>query len=242
MGGLPGAASRVLVWGDSHAMMLAPMADEVLLRAGCAAEFHLMDGADPGVWRARRVGKGPVFQLLRRYFRNDGIASSDELDRFEQVGLGLLQRRPSACLLILRYDHRRFEDLEPSFREMLRHSRLIVVQQPPRLGIPDLCTVDYLAFLRDRRGVSLPNLSIHESPLTHASRVQFEGRLLDCFGGDPNFSFVRTEDLFTQPNGSVRWWDGAGTLYYIDDNHLSEFGAVLVAPRVEAAVRKALSY
>jgi hypothetical protein len=39
----------------------------------------------------------------------------------------------------------------------------------------------------------------------------------------------------------VRWWDGAGALYYIDDNHLSEFGASLVTARLEAAVRKALA-
>jgi peptidoglycan/LPS O-acetylase OafA/YrhL len=240
-GGLPGATRRVLVWGDSHAMMLAPVSDEALLRADCAAEFHVLDGADPAVWRTQRFGRQPAFQLLRRSFRDDSIATSDELDRFERAGLGLLQRRPSACLVILRYDHRQFEQLEPSFREMLRHSRLIVVQQPPRLDMPDFCTVDYFAFLRDRRGVSLPDLAVHESPQAHASRVRFEGRLLDCFGGDPNFSFVRTEDLFTQPDGGVRWWDGAGALYYIDDNHLSEFGAGLVAPRLEAAVRKALA-
>lgn len=240
-GGRPGAARRVLVWGDSHAMMLAPVVDEVLLRADCAADFHLLDGADPAVWRRRRFGMQPGFQLLRRYFRDDSIASSDELDRFEQVGLELLSRRPAACLFILRYDHQRFEDLEPSFREMLRHSRLIVVQQPPHLEMPDLCTVDYFAFLRDRRGVSLPDLTVRESPLAQAARAQFEVQLLACFGSNPNFSFVRTEDLFTLPDGAVRWWDGAGELYYIDNNHLSEFGARLVAPRIEAAVRKALA-
>lgn len=240
-GGLPGAARRVLVWGDSHAMMMAPVADEALRRADCAADFHVLDGADPAVWRSRRFGTQSGFQLLRRYFRDDSIASSDELDRFEQVGLELLRRRPPACLLILRYDHRRFEDLESSFREMLRHSRLIVMQQPPHLEIPDLCTVDYFAFLRDRRGVSLPDLTVRESPLAQAARAEFEVKLQACFGGDPNFSFLRTEDLFTLPTGAVRWWDGAGALYYIDDNHLSEFGASLLAPRIEAAVRSALA-
>jgi len=239
--GLPGARHRVLVWGDSHAMMLAPVTDEILLRADCSSEFHVMDATDPAVWRARRFGKHPAFQLLRRHLRDDRIATSDELDRFELVGLDLLRRRPSACIFILRYDHRRFEELEPSFREMLRHTRLIVVQQPPRLDMPDLCTVDYFAFLRDRKGVSLPELVVRASIPAKESCAQFEDRLLTCFGGDPNFVFVRTDDLFARPDGSVRWWDGAGALYYIDNNHLSEFGALLVAPRVEVAIRKALA-
>jgi peptidoglycan/LPS O-acetylase OafA/YrhL len=240
-GGRPGSDRRALLWGDSHAMMMAPFADEAFQRADCAAEFHVMDGIDPAVWRARRFGKHPAFQLLRRYFRDDKIASSEELDRFEQVGLELLRRRPSACLFVLRYDHRRFEDLEPSFREMLRHSRLIVVQQPPYLDIPKMCTVDYFAFLRDRRSVNLTDLVVHESITARETRIRFESMLLASFGSDPNFIFVRTEDLFTKPDRTVRWWDGAGALYYIDDNHLSEFGARLVAPRIEAALQKALA-
>lgn len=124
---------------------------------------------------------------------------------------------------------------------MLRHTRLIVVQQPPRLDMPDLCTVDYFAFLRDRKGVSLPELVVRASIPAKESCAQFEDRLLTCFGGDPNFVFVRTDDLFARPDGSVRWWDGSGALYYIDNNHLSEFGALLVAPRVEVAIRKALA-
>ena len=241
IGGRLDSTRRVLVWGDSHALMLAPLADKILFEADCAADFHVLDGADPAVWRARSFGSQPAFQLLRKYFRDDRIATSEELDRFESVGLGLLRSRPAACLFILRYDHRRFEDIEPSIREMLRYSRLVVVQQPPPLEMPDLCTVDYFAFLRDRKGVSLPELVVRASAQAKESCAKFEDRLLDRFGGDPNFVFVRTDDLFTKPDGSVRWWDGAGALYYIDNNHLSEFGALLVAPRVEAAIRKTLA-
>ena len=240
IGGRHDATRRVLVWGDSHALMLAPMADKILFEADCAADFHVLDGADPAVWRTRSFGSQPAFQLLRKYFRDDRIATSEELDRFESVGLSLLRGRPAACLFILRYDHRRFEDIEPSIREMLRYSRLVVLQQPPPLEMPDLCTVNYFAFLRDRNSVTLPELIVRASAPAKESCAKFEAKLLSRFSSDPNFIFVGTADLFTRPDGSVRWWDGAGTLYYIDNNHLSEFGAMLVAPRVEAAIRKAL--
>lgn len=240
-GGEPEATHKVVVWGDSHGVMLAPVADAAIRSTHYAAVYHLLDGGDPAVWRARRVGTRPVNQWLRRYFRDDKIATSDELDQFEALGLRLLRDRPAACLFVLRYDERPFEALEASFREILRHTRLIVVQQPPRLDIPDLCTVDYFAFLRDKNGISLSGLIVQELPSARQARAQFEAQLLAHFGHNKNFIFVPTADLFTKPDGSVRWWDGVDQLYYIDDDHLSEFGAQLLAPRIEAALRPSLT-
>ncbi|MEY4775644.1 MAG: hypothetical protein RL759_157 [Verrucomicrobiota bacterium] len=237
IGGEPGSAKRVVVWGDSHAMTLAPLADDVLRTAHYSAAFHVLDGYDPAVWRQRRAGTQPIFQLLRRVFRDGRLVTSDELDQYEKAGLELLQAQPAACVFVMRYDGRKFETLEASFAEILRHTRLIFVQQPPTLTIPDLCTVDYFAFLRDRRGVALEGLAVYESPSDREAKAQFEAKLLARFGGRANFVFLKTADLFTRPDGAVRWSDGSGTLYYIDGNHLSEFGCELLRPLMEAALR-----
>lgn len=212
VGGEPGSADEVLVWGDSHAMVLAPTIDALARRANIRATFHIKDGVDPLV---RGGGKDAARQAK---------------------GLELLARQPRLCLFAMRYDGRRFEDYEASLAEILRHTRLVVVQQPPVLAIPDICTVNYFAHLRDQQGVPLAERRVADRG--RAARRLFEDKLLAKFGDHPGFTFLRTEARLTTPQGDVRWWDGVSRLHYIDDDHLSEFGCELLAPLLEQALKR----
>ena len=126
--------------------------------------------------------------------------------------------------------------MRPFFEEASRHTKLIVVQQPPVMDIADVCTVDYFAFQRDRYGRPLDRLRVSESLRAKAGREDFEAKFSKHFGANKNAAFVATQDLFKNPDGSVKWWDGQGALYYIDTNHLSPFGAELVGPRIAEAL------
>lgn len=198
--------AEILCWGDSHAMVLAPMIDATAQMKGFRTAFHIKDGAAPLVV---------------------GHATSSER---EEKGLALLRRKPAACIFVMRYDSRRFEDYEESFNEILKYTKLAVIQQPPVLAIPDVCTVNYFAFLRDERGVSLEKHTVRDG--SGQTRRAFERKLLAKFGNNPRFTFLRTDGLFLLEDGSVRWWDRINKLNYIDDDHLSEYGCELITPEL----------
>jgi peptidoglycan/LPS O-acetylase OafA/YrhL len=206
------SSAKVLVWGDSHAMVMAPTLDKVATELGRRAEFRIKDGMDPHI-----------------FFPPAG----DDLD---QAGLRALQAKPDYCVFIFRYDHRRFADYEATFTEILRHTRLIVVQQPPVLGMPDKCTVDYFAYMRDRKHVDLTMHSLGEQGRSIEGRREFERRLFDRFDSTPGFTFLRLDSVLRDADGRPIWWDGRRTLFYIDDDHLSEFGALKAEPLIRSAL------
>lgn len=213
VGGDKAASRRMLVWGDSHAMVMAPMLDSVAGDLSLRAEFRIKEGADP---------------LL---------VVPPTGDDFSEAAYRTLISRPDLCVFILRYDHRKFSDYEATFSEILNHSKLIVIQQPPVLDMPDVCTVNYFAYLRDRKQKNLNKVNIRERNRATQGRKEFERLLTARFGSNKEFNFVRWDGAFMLSDGSIGWWDGRDTLFYIDDDHLSEFGAQKARHSVLKAIR-----
>jgi hypothetical protein len=104
------------------------------------------------------------------------------------------------------------------------------------MDIAEVCTVDYFAFQRDRYGKQLERLRVSEPMTSAAGRSDFEIKFRKYFNNNQNVVFIETQDLLKNPDGSVKWWDGHGALYYIDTNHLSPFGAKLFVPRIAKAL------
>ena len=231
-GGDRDAPRTLLFWGDSHACMLAPEVDTLAVKLRYKVIYHILDGGDPTpTTTLPETGK-----WIKDRFRDHLTESEDELNRFNALGRRLISEKPSVMLFVCRYDGRLFERMAPFFDEVLRHTKLIVVQQPPVTEIFDICTVDYFAFQRDRYGWPLDRLRVSESLSAKVGKKDFETKFLKYFAANKNVIFIRTQDLLMNPDGSVRWWDGHGALYYIDTNHLSPFGAELVGPRMAEAI------
>jgi peptidoglycan/LPS O-acetylase OafA/YrhL len=214
VGGEEQAKARVLVWGDSHAMILAPTLNKLAKENGVRADFRIKDGVDPC------VSLPPV---------GDGL---------DKAAYAALTSRPDCCLFIFRYDGRRFEDCEQTLVEIMKHTKLVVVQQPPVLAMPDKCTVDYFAFLRDHRRIDLAKYIVGEQGRSIEPRNEFERKLIARFGSSPNFTFIKTGFMLRDALGRPNWWDGRNRLYYIDDDHLSEFGAEKIEPAIRSEIRK----
>jgi len=228
VGGNLNATRTLLFWGDSHAAALASEVNAMALKLRYKAIYHILDGGDPTPTTILpETGK-----WIKDRFRDHLSESEDEINRFNALGRRLISEKPTAILFVCRYDNRPFERMRPFFEEVARHSKLFVVQQPPVLDIEDFCTVDYFAFQRDRCGARLDRLQVFEPLAAKAGKADFEAKFLEHFSAHPNVVFIRTQDLLRNDDGSVRWWDGYGTLYYIDKNHVSPFGAELLAPRI----------
>jgi len=215
IGGDKAASRKILVWGDSHAMVMAPMLDEIAKEISLKAEFRIKDGSDP-----KLIFPQPSDDLTIAAYRS-------------------LRARPDCCVFVLRYDIRDFSDYEATFAEILKYTKLVVIQQPPVLNIPDVCTVNYFSYLRDRKGKILRELILREPGRAAHARKEFERRLLSRFGSVTNFSFVRWDSVITADDGSVNWWDGRDTLFYIDEDHLSEFGAQKAEPLIRKSIIEA---
>jgi peptidoglycan/LPS O-acetylase OafA/YrhL len=232
IGGNLEASPTVLYWGDSHACALAAEVNVQALKLGYKVIYHIMDGADP----TPNLTSPEPGKWIKDRFRDRAAESQEEIDRFNTLGRQLISEKPTILLFVCRYDGRLFERMKPFFEEVSRHTKLIVVQQPPVMDIADVCTVDYFAFQRDRCGRPLERLRVSESLSAKTGREDFEAKFSKHFGANKNVAFVTTQDLFKNPDGSVRWWDGHGALNYIDTNHPSPFGAELVGPRVAEAL------
>ncbi|NBR32827.1 MAG: acyltransferase, partial [Sphingomonadaceae bacterium] len=232
VGGDKNAPRSLLFWGDSHAGALATEVDALALSLGYKAIYHVLDGGNP----TPSVTLPEPGKWIKDRFRDRLSESEDEIRQFDMLGRRLISEKPSAMLFVCRYDGRSFERMLPFFEEAARHTRLFVVQQPPVMDIFDVCAVDYFAFQRDRYGKLLSSLRVSEPTTAEAGRADFETKFRRHFGANKNVVFIPTQDLLKNADGSVKWWDGHGALYYIDTNHLSPFGANLFGPRIAKAL------
>jgi hypothetical protein len=232
-GGNRNAPRTLLFWGDSHASALASEVDVIALRLGYKVIYHVLDGGNP----APTVTLPEPGSWIKDRFRNHLIESQEEVDRFNALGHRLISEKPEALLFVCRYDGRSFERMRPFFEEAARYTKLFFVQQSPVMDVPNICTVDYFAFQRDRYGKSLDRLRVSESLRAKVGREDFEAKFIKYFSENKNIIFVPTNDLLKSPDGFVKWWDNHGALYYIDANHLSPFGAELVGPRIAEYIR-----
>lgn len=232
VGGDSSATKTLLFWGDSHACMLAAEVNAQALKLRYKAIFHVLNAGDP----TPTITFPETGKWIKDRFRDRLTESEDELNRFNALGRRLISEKPTVMLFVCRYDARSFDRMRAFFEEASRHTKLIVVQQPPVMDIANLCTVDYFAFQRDRYNRPLDRLRVNESPDAKAGRKDFETKFTNYFVANKNVAFVTIQDLFINPDESIKWWDGHGALNYIDANHLSPFGAELVGPRIAEAL------
>jgi peptidoglycan/LPS O-acetylase OafA/YrhL len=211
----------MVMFGNSHAMVVASAVDRILASNRLSGAFFIADGVSP--------------RLDREPKRDEPGLFAAELERYDRARLDVLARRPSVCVLAMRYDWDGFEDIRATLDQIVAHSHLVFVQQPPCLNIGDKCTVEAFDDYGRRLGSFAP-LNIRERRQSARGRHAFEEKLRAHFAGNPRFHFLETEAEFLEPSGRIRWWDGQGTLWYLDDDHLSEEGVERFRPRLETLV------
>ncbi len=218
----------LVCWGDSHAMMLAPVLDDYAASAGFRADFHVWWGGDPSMHRPRsRFGDSQAVHYIKDMFAGQEATHAVLLE-YERCGVEMINRGCDALIFVMRYHDRDPEKYFSTFDAILAKSRLIFVQQPPVLPVGDSYTPDYFAAQRDLLGRNLAALRMHEEQRLKEGRRRFEHALKSRYGEHSGFTFLGTEALFTEPSGGVRWRDGDGALLYLDDDHLTQAGARLI--------------
>jgi len=112
----------------------------------------------------------------------------------------------------------------------LRTSKIVILTQPPVLPIeadenPRYLFKDFFRFHH--------RLPTYFEPTGY---TEARHRAADFFQTLPGVTSLITETVFTNPSGSVRYFNNEGILY-CDKDHLNELGAMELVPLLEPAIR-----
>jgi peptidoglycan/LPS O-acetylase OafA/YrhL len=214
----------VAVMGDSHSLMFAPLIDDILRSNHLNGCFFCADGTAPDLYKDK-------------YDPSAGFGTAAQCKEYDEARRDFLDaQRPKVVVWIQRYDERKFHDLRPSIQYIVDRSVCLFLQQVPVLNIGDRSAIDVFGYFKNVAGRRLDDLNIVEKPLIRAQREEFEHDLLTAFKGSDRLQWFETSKELVAANGRIRWWNGLDRIYYLDDDHLSEYGVQLFRTRLERAI------
>ena len=224
-----GNAPAVVVLGSSHATMYAKTIDDICRDLHQSVAFLSVDGA-------------PIFFTIAP---SESFPTPADCDRFNQARLRYLETwRPRAVFLIERWDtyaptRSEFQAwLQPLLHQIAPLARNIYfVAQPPVIAqIGNEFNLREWAVWRARDG-ALPILF----PDSNQSKRNLAAALAqDAAVEFPTLHVLRPDHAFLQPDGAIRWRHGR-TVYYADDDHLSQAGAELVRGIFQDAISSTIT-
>lgn len=223
-----GGAPQVVVLGSSHAMMYSRVIDEICRKLRLRVAFLCVD-ATPAFFKATVNDSFPTVRDAR------------EFDASRQRWLRTW--RPQAVFAIDRWDL--LVDDEQGFGEEFRTfarqvapltNRLFFVSQVPVLaGVGDGFNLRELMTMRINQFQSIPSIfPDSEEPKRKRAVAAAEAEM----SAVSNLRVLRPDRAFYNQDGSIRWVSGR-TVYYLDDDHLTDAGAMVVSGLFQEAIQSA---
>jgi hypothetical protein len=217
----------VLLLGDSHAGMWAPVIDEICQERHLTVLFYVAEGVDP-------------FPPIPAIKRAEGPFRPDEGIIFDSNRVGLIkEHRPHLIIMAFRFygfavdakairflrevsNLRRSSDNTPQ-------SEVLFIEDPPELALA---------------GVSAPDFFSTTSATTCRTQGQSaqQAAVSELRSLSQKYGWVytvQTADLYLTKSDRVRARNG-NTLFYIDANHLSLAGAELAKERIGSAMARVI--
>ena len=218
----------IVVLGDSHALMWAGVLDDVARDLKLNISFFTADGINPF-----RLSPGDAAYV------EGWSANNEELFlrvRLQKIG----EWRPKVVMLLTRWSLRNSVETTAFFSQLEQyHCRVLTIEQPPELFFGDKNAVRALA---DRKIFPKPGIRQYIHTVTQQEGKDYEsGRNLitELETKYPFFHCIRISDIFLRTDSSAWVLDGNQVLY-IDDDHLSEDGALKAKNRVRSAIESTL--
>lgn len=214
---------EIVVLGDSHALMWSSVLDDVARELGKSISFFAADGT-PAFFSI------PVEESQRTKF-----FSSEEKLIYDMARMYRLEEwQPKVVVIVSRWSAvKNMGDTEDLIEFLGRiGSKILLVEQPPELFFGDRNAPQYLAYLKAVPG--------------EQSRAYVRERVTPEFNNGQNLlrrivkkyahcALITTKDIFSNNNSNLVV-DGSDVLY-IDDDHLSHKGSLLVRRRMLEAIR-----
>jgi hypothetical protein len=215
---------EVVILGDSHALMWTSVLDEIFQELGVTASFYAANATRP------------FFDIPIEKTRGNEYFSRDEKYIFDRARYDNLEKwKPKLVIVVARWsavkDFQETKDLIHHLREI--GASIVLIEQPPELFFGDRDTPQYLSHLgfspeeNVDQFISSPQTAEFDNGLEILSQIS-----VVC----DQCEVVSVADIFRR--GEDVWVLHGSDVLYIDDDHLSEQGALKVKSRLKQIVER----
>lgn len=227
---LYGAESpEVVLFGDSHGLMWAKLVDEVCEELGVSVALAGMTGTNPFFAIPTKQNQ----KATSRY-------TAEQKFQFDQARYeGLQKWQPALVIIATRWSQRYYNGLDDK-RPLLdfiagQNARVLLMQQPPELSIGNSNTSQYFAYLG--MGTNSDQDTVTQgSPLEYKKGLQLVETISQTFSHVDVFDVSST--FLTEANEvRVR---SENEIFYYDDDHLSQQGALLFKAKLKEKIAASL--
>jgi len=223
-----GPAPEIVVLGDSHALMWSSTIDRICQELGRSVSFFAADGTSPDI-------PVPAQRVATNFF------SADEKFLLDSARLRILtQTKPKLVILSARYSGSETDEGIENLLSLIAQSgaKCLIIEQPPMLPFGDKNALVYSAELTRKSSAALDTIRM---PLGEPDNWRHGKSLVDkAVAKFPSASVLKIADLYLTSDEQVVLMDKR-QVCYIDDDHLSEYGAVKAKDRIKAAMSQALA-
>lgn len=217
---------QVVLFGDSHASMWCGALDEICKELRTSVSLYVMNGVQPFVEIPVRKKAGGQY------------LSRDERYLYDIKRLEFIEKwKPKVVVFAARWNRYEIEKARPMFEFLQQHvPHVLLMEQPPEIPIEGFNLTQYLHF----RGKS-PLAEGNQYSAPADERTYEEGRALvrKLAAEFPNIRVVPVHDIYKGEGGGTWMLEGNRSLY-LDDDHLSDFGASKSKPRLKEAIGELL--
>jgi len=216
-----GSNPRVVVLGDSHGSMWADVIVSITRKLGIKTSIITTNGINPFI-------RLPVsLQQKQKYF------SSQEKYEYDMSRLNFIKMwKPDLVIICCKWSlYRQDETIDLLDFLEIHSKRTLLMEQPPELGFGNRNAMQYLIY----KGIK-PEMGIKRFlPIGNASNVQSGREMIRKLAKiHTNVNIIPIYDLFNEKEESLVL-DGKNVVY-MDDDHLTAYGARLAKTRIEQSI------
>jgi hypothetical protein len=211
----------VVLFGDSHAVMWAPIIDGIFSELNTSISFYACEAVSP------------FFDIPLRRFKATGGMSAEERYHYAEARIECLRKwKPRLVIICQRWSLLDDVNETNGMMDLLSElgSKVILIEQPPQLNIWDGSAVSFLVKNRIQpeagKQLYLPAL-INKRYQEGLQMVREISRKYD------NCELLKVADLYRVGDETLVL-DGAEVMY-MDDDHLSQQGALVAQDRMREA-------
>lgn len=220
------SSPKIVVLGDSHGVMWSDAIRSATQKLGIKTSFISM------------IGVSPFVQLPLSRKQEVRYLASEKKFAYDKSRMDLIEAwKPELVIVCVRWDAKRAAQTTDLLRFLEKHSvKVLLMEQPPVLeNIGDRNTLQYIVF----RGMK-PEVGVKKYFPAGKVVAGNAGRELiwSLAVKHKNVDYIPVYDLFVKES-QVLILDGRN-IVYVDDDHLTTYGAQIAVPRIEQAISKAM--
>lgn len=219
---------RVVLIGDSHAVMWSRVVDDVTEELGLTTSLWSMNGESAFI-------QIPLGEESGKY-----LTKSERFEYDSQRMAFIKKWNPDIVIVACRWENVNANSASAFFQFLESSAKhVLLIESPPLLdGVGNRSLFQYMSFL----GYT-PSNSTSENQVW--DRVRFENtvstrkKVVDFAFDRSNFSFLPTADLFAADGGAIV---AVGRrVFYLDDDHLTTEGAEFARERIREGIQNILN-